>query len=715
MEKGDVTLGTKGKISVIMPVHQTERYVKQAVQSIMHQTHEILELILIDDHSSEACTEIIQSLKREDERITVHDLEKGKTVGAARNLGLKHATGDYIYFIDSDDYLPERTLAILIEHVKGQPMIHGRVKSTGFGSGMAIVLDGLFKVKQHTEKRYHLFKNRSVLNTLFRTEYIRTHGLSFREDVQHESDLAFLVPALAETISVPYVKEAVYFKRKRNDPITEPSLSQADEAEKITDFLSVYHALKDQFPDEETQHYLDTQLLNYYRKEMVMYFKVNDHIDGVYEPLRVALKRVHPDEVQGWFFKREMKAIQRHVTAYKKVSKQHHLLRDMRNGMKSRRKLYIFLYQHVFSKLSIKENVIFLESFLGKNYSCSPKYMYAYMQEHYPNYRYVWSFTEKRNIPGNAKQVKRFSLRYFYYLARAKYWISNSRLPKYLTKREGNIYVQNWHGTPLKTLVFDMEDIHSADPNYKKSFYEQSRRWDYLSSPNQYSSDIFRRAFQFEKEMLEYGYPRNDILYQQNNPTDIQAFKTKMNLPLDKKIVLYAPTWRDDEFFSRGKYKFNLQLDLELLQERLGKEYIIVLRMHYFIANQLDISGFEGFVYDFSTYDDIAELYLVSDILMTDYSSVFFDYANLKRPILFFTYDLDKYRDTLRGFYMYLEKEGPGPLLMTSEEVVQAIENIETMTSSYAANYSAFYNRFCHWDNGQATKRTVEHVFGEPK
>src|SRR5699024_10544379 len=115
---------------------------------------------------------------------------------------------------------------------------------------------------------------------------------------------------------------------------------------------------------------------------------------GVYEPLRVALKRVHPDEVQGWFFKREMKAIQRHVTAYKKVSKQHHLLRDMRNGMKSRRKLYIFLYQHVFSKLSIKENVIFLESFLGKNYSCSPKYMYAYMQEHYPNYRYVSTFTE---------------------------------------------------------------------------------------------------------------------------------------------------------------------------------------------------------------------------------------------------------------------------------------------------------------------------------
>src|SRR5699024_4673292 len=152
--------------------------------------------------------------------------------------------------------------------------------------------------------------------------------------------------------------------------------------------------------------------------------------------------------------------------------------------------------------------------------------------------------------PGNPIQVKRFSLRYFYYLARAKYWVSNIRLPKYLDKRDGNIYLQTWHGTPLKTLVLDQKDIHSADPNYKRNFFNQSRRWDYLSSPNQYSSDIFRRAFRFDGKMLEFGYPRNDILYNENNAQSIQRLKEKMEIPTEKKVILYAPTWRDDEFYS---------------------------------------------------------------------------------------------------------------------------------------------------------------------
>src|SRR5699024_3706891 len=104
----------------------------------------------------------------------------------------------------------------------------------------------------------------------------------------------------------------------------------------------------------------------------------------------------------------------------------------------------------------------------GKSYSDNPKYIYEYMIKNDMKYKYVWSLNEKKDIPGSPIQVKRFSLRYFYYLAKAKYWVSNSRLPKYLNKREGNIYLQTWHGTPLKKLVFDMGDVHSADPNYKK-------------------------------------------------------------------------------------------------------------------------------------------------------------------------------------------------------------------------------------------------------
>ena len=137
--------------------------------------------------------------------------------------------------------------------------------------------------------------------------------------------------------------------------------------------------------------------------------------------------------------------------------------------------------------------------------------------------------------------------------------------------------------------------------------------------------------------------------------------KRKLNIPEGKKIILYAPTWRDDEYYGRGEYKFSLKLNLGLLKKELGDDHIVLLRTHYFIADHLDTTGVEDFAINVSKYDDITELYLISDILITDYSSVFFDYANLRRPILFYTYDLDKYRDMLRGFYLDIEKDVPGP------------------------------------------------------
>lgn len=256
-----------------------------------------------------------------------------------------------------------------------------------------------------------------------------------------------------------------------------------------------------------------------------------------------------------------------------------------------------------------------------------------------------------------------------------------------------------------------MDDVYSADPNYKQNFYYQSRRWDYLSSPNEYSSKIFRRAFKYKKTMLEFGYPRNDILYNKNDKKNIEQLKKSINIPTDKKVILYAPTWRDDDYFARGKYNFELQLNLDHMRSVLGDDYIILLRMHYFIANQIDLSSYQGFAYDLSNYDDIAELYLVSDVLITDYSSVFFDYANLKRPILFYTYDLEKYRNKLRGFYLDIENDLPGPLVKNTNEVIESLQNIENVQRNYKEKYQEFYNKFCNWDDGNASRNTVEKVF----
>src|SRR5699024_10375081 len=151
----------------------------------------------------------------------------------------------------------------------------------------------------------------------------------------------------------------------------------------------------------------------------------------------------------------------------------------------------------------------------------------------------------------------------------------------------------------------------------------------------------------------------------------ISQIKKASNLPVDKKVVLYAPTWRDNQFYTKGKYKFDLQMDLGRLKKELGNDYIIVLRLHYLVAENLDLTGYENFVYDFSYHEDIRELYLIADMLITDYSSVFFDYANLRRPMLFYVYDIEDYRDNLRGFYFDFESKAPGLLVKTTEEIIR--------------------------------------------
>jgi CDP-glycerol glycerophosphotransferase len=361
------------------------------------------------------------------------------------------------------------------------------------------------------------------------------------------------------------------------------------------------------------------------------------------------------------------------------------------------------------------EKLIVFESFLGKQYSCNPRAIYEYLKEHHPGYQMVWSVdkqcTEKfesRDLP----YVRRFSISWLFTMTRAKYWVTNCRLPLWMTKSPKTVYVQTWHGTPLKKLGLDMEEVHMPGTNtnkYKRNFIKESGKWDFLISPNAYSTDIFRRAFLFGKNMIESGYPRNDFLIRHNHERTIERIKKICGLPPGKKVILYAPTWRDNQYYAKGRYKFDLQLDVDAVKRELADEYVIALRLHYLIADNLDLAGYEGFVYDFSEYDDIRDLYLISDLLVTDYSSVFFDYANLKRPMIFYVYDMDDYRDNLRGFYFDFEKEAPGPLVRTTEELIREIKNAEN--HSLSEKWNAFYDKFCYLEKGNASERVVNEIF----
>lgn len=363
--------------------------------------------------------------------------------------------------------------------------------------------------------------------------------------------------------------------------------------------------------------------------------------------------------------------------------------------------------------------LIIFESFLGKQYSCNPKAIYEYMLKSYPNYKMYWCIDKDHveNFSGNdLKLIRRYSLKWLIILGFAKYWITNSRMPSTISKPRHTTYIQTWHGTPLKKLVFDMAEVHMANvttaERYKANFYKESRNWDYLISPNRYSSEIFERAFRFKKKMLEYGYPRNDILHHCNNNEYVEVLKKQLGIPLNKKVILYAPTWRDNQFHSVGQYKFKLPLDLDELQLKYGEEYIIVLRMHYLVAENFDLSTYDGFAYDFSQSVNINELYLISDLLITDYSSVFFDYANLKRPIVFYMYDIEEYRDTLRGFYFDIEKEAPGPIVKNMQELNDALDTFNSYGKYIDSeeNYQKFYDKYCYLEKGRSAEHLVKNI-----
>ena len=362
--------------------------------------------------------------------------------------------------------------------------------------------------------------------------------------------------------------------------------------------------------------------------------------------------------------------------------------------------------------------LIIFESFSGKQYSCNPKAIYEYLVENEPYYNMYWS-VDKRYINHfkgkELKIVKRYSLKWLLVLGFSKYWIVNSRMPATLPKPKHTTYIQTWHGTPLKKLVFDMKEIHmpwTTTEDYKSGFYKESRNWDYLISPNSYASRIFKSAFLFEKELLECGYPRNDILYIGNNFEYIKKLKKSLGIPLGKKVILYAPTWRDDQIYKVGHYKFEMPLDFDALQKKYSDDCVILLRMHYLIAECFDLSAYQGFIYDFSQVVDINELYLVSDLLITDYSSVFFDYANLRRPIIFYCYDIEVYRDRLRGFYFNIEREAMGPVVRDMDALISVLEifNQEGVFSSYDQIYHDFCRAYCYLEDGHSTKRFIQHI-----
>ena len=389
-----------------------------------------------------------------------------------------------------------------------------------------------------------------------------------------------------------------------------------------------------------------------------------------------------------------------------------------------RKVLYLknsFIY-NIYKFNKVDNKLILFESFNGKSYADSPRYIYEYMLNDimFKDYKFVWFFTnpcEKNKYFNDDRTivVKHKSSKYYKYFAKSKYWIVNSLVLEFISKKKNQVYIQTWHGTPLKKLRCDIEHdgcVLNTTKEIKKRNNIDVKRIDFFLSPSKFCTKVFISAFNLknlkkDNIIVESGYPRNEKLFKS---IDINKIKSNLGINKHKKVIMYAPTFRDNEHKSGLGYTYKLNLDFDKLKEELEDEYIILFRTHYFIANNFNFDKYKGFIYNVSNYDDVNDLYLVSDILITDYSSVFFDYANLGKPILFYMYDLDLYKNRLRDFYIDLN-ELPGPIYEIQENLIKGIKNIKLNSKKYINKYIEFNKTYNYLDNENASKQFVNKIF----
>ena len=297
-------------------------------------------------------------------------------------------------------------------------------------------------------------------------------------------------------------------------------------------------------------------------------------------------------------------------------------------------------------------------------------------------------------------------------VAAAKYIVANVEMREHLRKTTGMVFLQTWHGTALKRIGYDNRYVHANPAGFERDV-EEYRRWDYLISPNAFTSGVMRSAFRgFEGEILETGYPRNDVLNAPERDAIRARVRAELGIEDGQRAVLYAPTWRDNLYHEQGPGAFQLALDVDEMARRLGGDHVLMLRLHFLVAEAA--AGARGHaVRDVSAFEDIRELYLAADVLITDYSSAMFDFAITGKPLLFYTYDLVHYRDELRGFYFDFEAEAPGPLCMDMDELIGALADERGTGREFADRYGAFRERYCYLDDGRAAARVVDRLFTE--
>lgn len=347
-----------------------------------------------------------------------------------------------------------------------------------------------------------------------------------------------------------------------------------------------------------------------------------------------------------------------------------------------------------------RENCVYFESFYGRSASDNPRAISAVLARQHPEVVQYWSVTDRSvAVPDWATPIVEYSREWWRVRAQARLYVINDWLRWTYRPRRGQKVLQTWHGTMLKRLARDRE----VGARARFAALRQGRRWDALLAQNDYSAERFRSSYAFRGPIWVTGYPRNDVLTDSAAAARVRA---AVGLPAGAKAVLYAPTWRDN------RNDLIDALDLAGFADQLPEDHVLLVRGHSrTLDGGADLAADR--LIDVTTYPDVGELMLVADVLVTDYSSVMFDFVSTDRPMIFYTPDLAHYSDVLRGFYFDLVTEAPGPVVENAADLLAALVELGAAADKYAERRAAWRAKFSPLDDGAAAERVVRRLYDE--
>ncbi|MGW3990708.1 CDP-glycerol glycerophosphotransferase family protein [Streptomyces sp. NPDC004830] len=650
--------------------------------------------------------------------IQVVPLPAGTGDAAARAAGAARASGRWLHFVHAKDGLPAGTPRTVAERVAELPgevdvLLLDHLRSTWHTSGLPSpdgpLLARAGRADVALDDCAPLLRLTPLLGTrVLRAEFYREHEQRFATDDEPYAALAALLLA-GRVACLPHVA----YEDRRLRPASLPPVTP----EQRYGLVARYESLLGLTRGRRAAH-------------TVLYDVM------VRDCLRTFARGGMAEEVAREFFHRASLAAVRHrpenhrrpgglegvrrslleedaYTRYRAFQTVNRTRRTARSAVRSRkRQVGARLRDHQYRRAlgrPVDPGLAVFAAYWNRGVACNPAAIAAKLAELAPQIHPVWVVTAENAalLPPGTDHVVPGTRRYWEVLASAGYLVNNVNFPNAVVKRPDAIHLQTHHGTPLKRMGLDQMAFPAAAQGLDfKALLERIDKWDYSLSANSHTTRMWERAYPSRYVSLDHGYPRNDVYYTAG-AAEIRAVRDRLGITPGRRAVLYAPTHRD---YEAG---WTPRLDLAALADRLGEDTVLLVRGHYFYggaASPLTNLRRTGRIIDVSSYDPVEDLCLAADALVTDYSSIMFDYANLDRPIVVYADDWETYRTT-RGVYFDLMAEAPGPVARTQRELADILAGDAWHDENAAKTRAVFRRRFCEYDDGRAAERVVRRVF----